>query len=778
MSRGRPRGAPAAGDGNKRVSKANKKKNLVVVESPAKARTLSAILGPEYDVRASVGHIRDLPKSRLGVDLEHDFQPQYLVPREKREVVKQLREAVAKAATVYLATDPDREGEAISWHLAEATDLEPGRYRRVVFHEITPAAVRAAFQHPRDIDRRLVDAQQARRVLDRLVGYKISPLLWQKIRRGLSAGRVQSVALRMIVEREREIQAFEPKEYWTVDAVLGKPAAPETFTARLYGRASERKLEVASEREASALAEELGNADVRVREVKTKQVRRRPQPPFTTSTLQQEASRRFGFTAKRTMALAQQLYEGADVAGNGRVGLITYMRTDSLNLAESARQEARRFIASRWGDPYLPQAPRVYKTKAKGAQEAHEAIRPTSVERTPESLRGHLTGDQLKLYTLIWQRMVACQMADTVYDQTTIEVEAAPRTNPGDPLYLRATCSVVAFPGYRAVYHDTKEDGSEEDEEARLPALERGDPLDVREVKPEQHFTEPPPRFTEATLVKALEENGIGRPSTYAPIISTIIDRGYVAREGRALKPLDLGVVVNDLLVERFPSIVDVGFTAEMEEDLDQVARGEREWQPVVHEFYQPLEEALHRARLAPKVVAETGEVCEKCGRPMVLRWGRFGRFLACTGFPECRNTRPVEAEEQEPLPETTEQCPECGAPMAVRRGRFGMFLACTRYPECKGRKRIEKKIGVSCPRCGVGEVVQRQARKGRRRTFYGCSRYPECDFTSWSRPVAAPCPNCGQRELVAAAGGKARCVACAWQGPAPVERELAGTPG
>ncbi len=754
-----------------------KTKSLVIVESPAKARTLSTILGPTYDVRASVGHIRDLPKSALGVDIEHGFQPRYVVPPEKRDVVKKLKEAVDGADVVYLATDPDREGEAISWHLAQATGLDPNRYRRVVFHEITPQAVTEAFRHPRGIDQRLVEAQQARRVLDRLVGYKISPLLWQKIRRGLSAGRVQSVALRMIVEREREIESFQPQEYWTIDASLAKPGTPDTFTARLYGRASQRKLDIPNEEQASALVAELRDASVRVRDVKTRQVRRRPQPPFTTSTLQQEASRRFGFTAKRTMALAQQLYEGVDVAGNGRVGLITYMRTDSVHMAESARQEARDVIAQQWGESYLPPSPRVYKTKTKGAQEAHEAIRPTSVARTPDSVRRWLTADQLKLYTLIWQRMVACQMADAVYDQTTVEVEATPRDNPRDPLYLRATCSVLAFLGYRAVYQETKDDGSAEDDEARLPALAQGDTLEVRDVTPEQHFTEPPPRYTEATLVKALEENGIGRPSTYAPIISTIIERGYVAREGRTLKPLDLGIVVNDLLVQQFPSVVDVGFTAEMEEDLDHIARGERAWQPVVEEFYRPLEEALARAAKAPKVVQETGEACEKCAKPMVLRWGRFGRFLACTGFPECRNTRPVEEEAQEAMPETTETCPECGAPMAVRRGRFGMFLACTRYPECKGTKRLERKVGVSCPRCGQGDVVQRQTRRGRRRTFYGCSRFPECDFTSWSRPLAEPCPNCGARTLVAAARGRARCASCEWQGEAPAERELAEAP-
>ncbi len=761
---------------------ASKSKNLVIVESPAKARTLSAILGAGYDVRASVGHIRDLPKSKLGVDVEQDFAPQYIVPKEKRDVVRQLKEAVAQAGSVFLATDPDREGEAISWHVVQATELEQGRYRRVVFHEITPDAVKEAFQEPRDIDLCLVDAQQARRVLDRLVGYKISPLLWQKIRRGLSAGRVQSVALRMIVEREREIQGFKPREYWTIDALLNKEgAAPEdAFKARLYGRTSHKKLEIPDQASADGLVSELRDATLRVAGVRARPLRRRPQPPFTTSTLQQEASRRLNFTAKRTMQVAQHLYEGIEIHGSGRVGLITYMRTDSVAVAEVARNEARHFIHGRWGGPYVPHQPRVYKTKAKGAQEAHEAIRPTSVTRTPESLKKELTPDQFKLYTLIWQRFVASQMADAAYDQTTAEVEAAPRANPSDLLHLRATCTVLTFPGYRAVYEESKDNGNGDGEQDRLPPLVQGDELRLLDVTPEQHFTEPPPRFTEATLVKALEENGIGRPSTYAPIISTILDRGYVERDGRALKPLDLGFVVNDMLVEQFPSIVDVGFTAEMEEDLDQVARGERAWQPVIKEFYGPLEEALGRARHAPKAVEETSETCEKCGRPMLLRWGRFGRFLACSGFPDCRNTRPVEGEEKaEALPPTDETCPECGAPMAVKRGRFGMFLACTRYPECKGVKRIERKVGVECPLCGKGDVVQRQSRKGRRRTFYGCSRYPECTYTSWSRPLPDPCPSCGQRQLAASGAKKTQCGACGWKGElatAP-EAELAQAP-
>jgi DNA topoisomerase-1 len=769
-----------------------KERSLVIVESPAKARTLAGFLGSGYDVRASIGHVRDLPRSRLGVAVEEGFAPSYVVPREKREVVRKLKEAAQEADAVYLATDPDREGEAISWHLVHAAELDRRPYSRVVFHEVTPEAVRQAFRHPRDIDMRLVDAQQARRVVDRLVGYKVSPLLWKKVRRGLSAGRVQSVALRMVVDREREIDGFVPREYWTIDARVALPESPSpeegAFTARLAGFAGgggrRKKLEIANAEDSGRLVDLLEKASYRVAEVKQRTQPRRPSPPFTTSTLQQEASRRFGFSAKRTMAVAQQLYEGLSLsakaaspskkdgrsarsAGGTPVGLITYMRTDSTQVAEAARAEARAYIGERFGAEFLPPAPRVFRRKVRGAQEAHEAIRPTSIRREPATLRRSLTPDQYRLYGLIWQRMLASQMADALYDGLTIDVEAKPRS--GTDLYLlRATESVLRFPGYRQLYQETAEEGSPAEEQRRLPTLSVGQDLTLLALLPEQHFTEPPPRYTEATLVRALEENGIGRPSTYAPTLSTVQDRGYVLREGRQLKPTDLGYVVNDLLVNFFPDIVDLGFTAAMEEELDEIARGDKAWQPVVQRFYSPLEEALAQAADAPRAEEPSDERCEVCGRPMVVRWGRYGRFLACTGFPECRSARPLPGEEQ---PEATdEKCAACGASMVVRNGRFGRFLACSRYPECKATRPLHIKVGVACPRCR-GDLVARRTKRGR--TFYGCANYPRCRFVTWSRPLPEPCPNCGDL-LVAAGRELARCLACSWRGapPAPVAVE------
>jgi DNA topoisomerase-1 len=741
------------------------KKSLVIVESPAKARTLSGILGSEYDIRSSVGHVRDLPKSRLGVDVEGDFAPRYIVPKEKKAIVQEIRKAADGADQIYLATDPDREGEAISWHLVEAAELQGRPHQRVVFHEITPEAVREAFQHPRPIDLRLVDAQQARRVLDRLVGYKISPILWQKVRRGLSAGRVQSVALRMVVEREREIQAFVPKEYWTIDVDLQKPGTDtDAFTARLAGYAGKKKLEIASKEEADKLGEILRSSQYAVLSVKQRPQTRRPAPPFTTSTLQQDASRRLSFTAKRTMALAQQLYEGIELPGEGQVGLITYMRTDSTNIAESAKQDARAYITSRFGGDFVPATARRYK-KGKLAQEAHEAIRPTSVAREPSTLRKVLNRDQLRLYTLIWQRFVACQMADAIFDQTTIEVETQ-QDEPKERLVLRATESIQRFAGYQQLYHETSEDGTEEAEATKkLPELSEGDALEQAEVRADQHFTEPPPRFTEASLVKALEENGIGRPSTYAPILSTLQDRGYVLREARALVPQELGFVVNDLLVEHFPEVFDVGFTAAMEGELDEIALGKEAWEPVVREFYQPLEAKLATAASAPRVEEVTDVMCEKCGKPMIKRWGRFGQFLACSGFPECKSTKPLK-EDEELAQETNETCDICGSPMVLKSGRYGKFLACSRYPDCTGTKALLNKIGVTCPKDG-GEIVERRTR--RRRIFFGCANYPKCDFTSWSRPLPEPCPNC--KGLLVAAGARrngqspARCTQCEWRG-------------
>jgi DNA topoisomerase-1 len=772
-----------------------KKRNLVIVESPAKARTLAGFLGSGYDVRASIGHVRDLPRSRLGVDVEEGFVPRYVVPREKREVVRKLREAAQDADAVYLATDPDREGEAISWHLVEAAELGERPYHRVVFHEVTPNAVRQAFRHPRDIDMRLVDAQQARRVVDRLVGYKVSPLLWKKVRRGLSAGRVQSAAVRMVVDREREIEGFVPHEYWTIDARVSPAgsASPEedSFTARLSslaqtgtrrgasGGGRSKKLEVANAEESARLVALLEKAAYRVAEVKQRTQPRRPSPPFTTSTLQQEASRRFGFSAKRTMAVAQQLYEGLSLpaeagppskrdagrarsTGRRQVGLITYMRTDSTHVSEVARAEARAYIGERFGAEFLPSAPRVYRRKARGAQEAHEAIRPTSIRREPNALRRSLTPDQHRLYGLIWQRMLASQMADALYDNLIIDVEATPPSR--QEIYLfRATENVLRFPGYRKLYQEPADNGSPEEMQRRLPALSAGQGLTLLALLPEQHFTEPPPRYTEATLVRALEENGIGRPSTYAPTLSTIQDRGYVIREARQLKPTDLGCVVNDLLVNFVPDVVDIRFTAAMEEELDEIARGQKNWQPVVERFYAPLVEALAQAAQAPRAEEPTDERCEVCGRPMVVRWGRFGRFLACSGFPECRSARPLPGEEEPQV--TDEHCDLCGAPMVVRNGRYGRFLACSRYPECKGTRPLRTKVGVACPRCR-GDLVARRTRRGR--TFYGCANYPRCRFVTWSRPLAEPCPNCGDL-LVAATRELARCLSCSWRGAPPL---------
>ena len=748
-------------------------KSLVIVESPAKARTLSSILGNKYDVQASVGHVRDLPKSQLGVNVDDDFAPRYIVPREKKDVIKKLKESAKGAPIIYLATDPDREGEAISWHLAEAMDLASDRYQRVEFHEITTDAVRDAFNHPREIDMRLVDAQQGRRVLDRLVGYKISPILWSKIRRGLSAGRVQSVALKMVVDREREIEKFVPQEYWTIDTRVAKQADPDenSFNARLVALPGQKKAEIGTGEQAQAVTADLKSAAYAVREVRKKQQLRRPSPPFTTSTMQQEASRRYGFSAKRTMAVAQQLYEGLTIPGEGQVGLITYMRTDSLNIAQVARDEARGFITQKYGGDFVPGQPRLYKTKTKGAQEAHEAIRPTSAFREPANLRKALSADQQKLYLLIWQRFIASQMADAVFDQVSVDIDAKAEAQP-QPYGLRANASHMRFPGFRQVYIEGRDtEDEDEDAERSLPELTAADILRLVQVKPDQHFTEPPPRYTEATLVKALEENGIGRPSTYASIMSTIQDRSYVKKDGRALKPEELGFIVSDMLTELFPAVVDASFTARMEDELDDVANGERPWPPVIREFYEPLARELEAAADAPRVEQQTDEVCEKCGKPMIVRWGRFGQFLACTGFPECKNTKPIGDEAEQPAA-TDEKCDLCQSPMVVKRGRFGQFLACSKYPECKGSRPILKKVGVACPK-DAGDIVEKRSKRGR--TFYSCANYPDCDFTSWSRPLTHPCPSCGAL-LVMAGRGQAKCTKCDWKGDADAtpEPELA----
>lgn len=696
-------------------------KDLVIVESPAKAKTVSRMLGDGYSVKASIGHVRDLPRTGLGVDVKKGFVPNYQVPRGKRAVVRELKEAAKKAFSVYLATDPDREGEAISWHLVQAAELDSMPLRRVVFHEITKEALAEAFRHPREIDMDLVNAQQARRILDRLVGYKISPLLWQKVRRGLSAGRVQSVALRIIVDREREIEGFIPQEYWSIDAELKKITDEESFIATLLGFVDGTKLEIGSEEQAGGIAAELREASYVVAQVRKKEVSRQPAPPFTTSTLQQEGWRKLRFTAQHTMAIAQQLYEGLPIGDEGSVGLITYMRTDSVRVASSALAETRAYVKQKYGANFLPPRPRTFARRAKGAQEAHEAIRPTSVRREPASIRRYLTRDQFRLYQLIWKRMVASQMSPALLDTTSVDIEAKNEKS----YLLRATSSVIKFPGFTIIYSEGK-DEAEEEEGKRLPDLTKGEPLKLLALFPKQHFTQPPPRYTEATLVKALEERGIGRPSTYAPILSTIQERGYVERAEGRFHPLELGFLVSDLLTEHFPKIVDLGFTAQMEEGLDQIARGERQWVPFLQDFYHPFEKTLKTAEQRMekvKVVGEpTDETCSLCGRPMVIKLGRYGRFLACSGYPECKNTKPLLV-----------------------------------------------KIGVKCPKCG-GELVQRRTK--RRRTFYGCAKYPDCDFTTGEKPIPQPCPQCGG--LLVMRGKKmARCTKCEFSSSlAGIERE------
>ena len=681
---------------------------LVIVESPAKARTLEKYLGRGYSVRASMGHVRDLPKSTLGINVDDDFLPKYTVPRDKSKTVKELKAAVQKAREVILATDPDREGEAIAWHLAEATQPDPTKVKRVVFNEITPDAVRAAMDNPRQIDMDLVDAQQARRVLDRLVGYGISPLLWKKVKRGLSAGRVQSVALRLVAEREREIDAFVPREYWSIDAELKKHGAAtnkaNVFKAGL-SRISGKKAELADKESTDAVLAGLEGAEYVVADVQTRETQRRPSPPFTTSTLQQEASRKLRYPVRRTMQIAQELYEGVDLGSEGTQGLITYMRTDSTNVASVAQQMARDAIASKFGAEFLPERPPVYTRRSKGAQEAHEAIRPTDPRRTPEMVKGHLTGPQFKVYDLIWKRFIASQMRNAIFDATGVDIDAG---RPGEekPYRFRATGSVIKFAGFiRAYREDRDDDEVDEIDRAALPVLTANDLLDLLKILPEQHFTQPPPRYTEATLVKALEENGIGRPSTYAPTIATLLARNYVTNEEKRLAPTELGLVVNDILVEHFPAIVDIGFTSGMEEELDDIASGERNWVPVIRDFYSPFKDTLQHAEQTMERVKvrdePTDEVCEKCGRPMVIKLGRYGRFLACSGFPECRNSKP-----------------------------------------------LLTKIGVPCPKCQVGEVIERRSTRGR--LFYGCSNWRKddpqsCDYVSWLKPTGEKCPQCGE---------------------------------
>ena len=711
--------------------------DLVIVESPTKAKSIARMLGDDYVVAASYGHVRDLPKSKLGVDLE-TFQPEYVVNADAKKRVSGLKRQAKAAAHVYLATDLDREGEAIAWHVAELAQIPQSKLRRVTFHEITPAAVRDAFKKPRGIDTRLVNAQQARRVLDRLVGYKISPLLWRKIRYGLSAGRVQSVALRLVVDREREITAFVPEEYWSIVAVLLTQHG-EVFSAELVSHAG-HKLKVKSEAEANKHRAALADATYAVAEVERKEVQRTPPPAFTTSTLQQDASRKLGFSVRRTMAVAQQLYEGVELGDQGQVGLITYMRTDAVHVAESALRQARNVIARAFGEAYALAHPRHYKTRAKGAQEAHEAIRPTDLSRTPDEVKRYTSRDQLRLYTLIWQRAVASQMVPARFERMRIDVSAG-------RYVLRANGQRVAFDGYRRVYEVATDDP--EKEETPLPEVAVGERLTVHGLDAQQHFTQPPPRYTEASLVKTLEEHGIGRPSTYAPIISTLVDRKYVVVDQRRLLPQDVGFIVTDFLKEHFPGIVDLSFTARMEEDLDRIASGEREWVPVMREFFEPfirqVEEKDKDVKKSDVVEETTDRSCPKCGRPVVIKLGRFGRFYSCTGFRKrkkgeplppgsCDYSEPLEGQQGRPVEIIEgEVCPECGRPLARKRGRFGPFVGCTGYPECRYIKKTQVKTGVQCPQCREGELVLRRGRG--RSFFYGCGRYPQCTYTARELP-------------------------------------------
>lgn len=717
---------------------------LVIVESPTKAKTISKFLGKGFVVKSSFGHIRDLPKNEMGVDAEHDFAPRYVIPTRARKNLTELRKSAAKSDTIIFATDEDREGEAISWHLKEvfAKELkdafEGKKLQRIAFHEITEEAIKEALEHPREIDLHLVDAQQARRILDRLVGYELSPLLWKKVARGLSAGRVQSVALRFIVEREREIQIFKAEEYWTIEGLFLKTGETEPFPAKLVrvGGKTLEKFDIPNADEAKKITDALASASYTVTEVKTKTSHRAPAAPYTTSTLQQDANRKLGFSAKQTMMFAQQLYEGVVLGDEGSTGLITYMRTDAVNLAERFIEEARVTLKKDFGGNFVPEEPRRYKAKSRLAQEAHEAVRPTSAARKPAMLESYLEPRQLKLYELIWRRALASQMNDAELETTSADILGA------TDYTFRASGTRVTSPGFMAIMPAIER-------EELVPALTEGEKLTAHEITPQQHFTEPPARYSDASLVKIMEEFGIGRPSTYAPTIGTLIERVYVERiEGRRLKPTDIAFVVNDLLVEHFPTIVDYNFTAKMEDSLDDIAEGKLEWVPVIREFYGPFTElvAKKKEELVKSELTETttNEVCAKCGKPMVIKIGRFGKFLACTGYPECRSTKQIKSDGTIAEQETTdEKCPACGADMMVKHGRFGAFLSCSRYPECKTNKPILKLTGVKCEKCGQGELVERRSKRGKR--FWGCARYPECDFVVWQFPGGEKKPEDGE---------------------------------
>ena len=737
-------------------------KNLVVVESPAKAKTIGKILGRNYKVLASYGHVRDLPKSKLGVDVEKNFEPQYVIPTKSRKNLTALKEAFKDADTMWLATDEDREGEAIAWHIQQGLKIPDEKVKRVAFHEITETAVKKAFENPRGLNMNMVNAQQARRVLDRLVGYKLSPLLWKKIFRGLSAGRVQSAALRLIVEREREIKAFKPEEYWEIDLSLAGEKG-EKLTTRVINE-NGKKAELRNQADADRIVEKIRAADKHiVSDIKKGERKRSPSPPFTTSTLQQAAGTSLGYSVKKTMTVAQQLYEGIDV-GFGSAGLITYMRTDSTYMSPGAVAEARSYIEQNFGKDYVPDKPIFYKTKSKGAQEAHEAIRPTHPSLSPDKVESKLNADQFRLYKLIWQRMLASQMKPAILNtQEVIVISASgPEGSPArrGEIQSKASGASVVFEGFAKVFDKWPF------KENPLPALKEAEILKLLKVDPTQHFTEPPARFTEPSLVKQLEAMGIGRPSTYAPTITTLGTRGYIVKEKKSLVPQEVGMLVNDFLVEHFPNIVDYNFTAKMEEDLDDIAEGVKEWVPVVRDFYEPFikqvemkEESVEKQ--TPKDEA-TDKKCDLCGKPMVIKTGRFGKFLACSGFPECRYTMPLDDNGEAVSQKTDKICPLCGAPLLRKTGRFGEFYGCSAYPKCKYIENSEKsELDVKCPKCG-GKVISRRTKRGK--VFYGCSNYPKCDFASWDKPVKEPCPTCGGMMVEKGKNQIPTCVECGFE--------------
>jgi DNA topoisomerase-1 len=741
-------------------------KNLVIVESPAKAKTLGKYLGRDFQVKASVGHIVDLPKSKLGVDIKKDFAPDFHVIQAKKKVIDELKKAAKGKENIYLASDPDREGEAIAWHIADQIAKNHKRVHRVLINEITRKAVQDAIANPQELDRNKFDAQIARRILDRLVGYKISPLLWNKVRRGLSAGRVQSVAVRLVCEREKEIRAFDSQEYWSLTALL-EGRLPPSFKARLVQwqgqKLAIKKFRLESQARVQEVIQSLEAASWVIGEVEKKERRRYPTPPFVTSKLQQEAARKLGFQPKRTMQLAQQLYEGVELGHEGSVGLITYMRTDSTRVSNDALGAVRRFIAGQYGKDYVPARPNSYRSK-KGAQDAHEAIRPTSLDYTPQRVRRYLRRDAFQLYSLIWDRFVASQMVPAVFDQTAFEI-------PVREALFRASGQQIKFDGFMKVYIEgrdervAKENGDDDSEDGTaetdgvLPDLQKGDDLKLLSMDPRQHFTQPPPRYTQASLIKELDEKGIGRPSTYAAIISNILDREYVVQdERRTLAPTDLGFLVTDLLVESFPDILNVEFTAGMENELDKIEDGKEKWTRAMKRFYTPFARDLKKAETEMRDVKRqevpTDIPCEKCGAMMVIKWGRNGEFLACPQYPECKSTKNFTRDENGKIEvaedvQVDETCEQCGRPMQLRWGKYGKFLGCSGYPECKTIRPLEKPVdlGIKCPDCGEGNVKERKSRWGK--MFYGCDRYPECKFASWDKPVAGPCPECNDPILV-----------------------------